>query len=184
MSQQAQDGFKAAFRHYAAGVSVITASASDGQPVGFTATSLASLSSDPPMATFNMMRASSSWVAFEEAQYVAIHLVSVENRDLADRLAGPHEQRFGRTDWTPGPHRLPVFTGVNAVLIAEVAWRVVVTHNATIAVTVEDVLGLEAEAAPLLYFERAYGTLPQPQAQDQVARRVAEVVRPGVVVPA
>jgi flavin reductase (DIM6/NTAB) family NADH-FMN oxidoreductase RutF len=44
------DAFKRAFRRHAAGVAVVTSVMPDGSPVGFTATSLASLAAVPPLA--------------------------------------------------------------------------------------------------------------------------------------
>jgi len=52
--------FKLAFRRHAAGVAVVTGRTPEGTPVGFTATSLASLAAVPPLATFNMARISTS----------------------------------------------------------------------------------------------------------------------------
>lgn len=52
--------FKQAFRRHAAGVAIITARGPEGRPVGFTATSLASLAATPPLATFNMARTASA----------------------------------------------------------------------------------------------------------------------------
>jgi arabinosyltransferase B len=48
-------------------MAVVTALSADGRPVGFTATSLASLAAVPPLATFNMARSASSWPAISQA---------------------------------------------------------------------------------------------------------------------
>ena len=79
--------FKLAFRRLAAGVSVITALHPDGRPAGFTATSLASLAADPPMATFNMARRATAWPAIEQTGHVLIHLLGVRNRAVAETLS-------------------------------------------------------------------------------------------------
>src|SRR5665213_2935348 len=65
--------FRQAFRRHASGVAIITALAPDGRPVGFTATSLASLAAVPPLATFNIARSASSWPAIAETDRVVIH---------------------------------------------------------------------------------------------------------------
>ena len=51
--------FREMFRRHAAGVAIITVNYQD-QPYGFTATSVASLSAQPPRFTFNMARSSRS----------------------------------------------------------------------------------------------------------------------------
>src|SRR3954454_5142769 len=78
--------FKQAFRRHAAGVAVVTARDASGAPVGFTATSLASLAADPPLATFNMARTASTWGAIQASDHVAIAMLGARNREIARKL--------------------------------------------------------------------------------------------------
>ncbi|RIJ62650.1 flavin reductase, partial [Clavibacter lycopersici] len=66
-----QAAFRAAFRRHAAGVAVVTTRDAHGSPVGFTATSLASVSADPPLASFSLARTASSAAALAAAEHVA-----------------------------------------------------------------------------------------------------------------
>src|SRR5258708_1588182 len=84
--------FRQSFRRHAAGVAIITALTPDGTPVGFTATSVASLSAVPPLATFNIARSASSWSAIADTDRVVIHMLGVRNRDVAQKLAGDNAQ--------------------------------------------------------------------------------------------
>ena len=59
------DEFKAAFRGHPAGVAVITADA--GGPVALTATSVSSVSADPPLLIFSISAQSSAAAAFARA---------------------------------------------------------------------------------------------------------------------
>src|SRR5664279_3028678 len=103
------DAFKGAFRRHAAGVAVVTSLAPDGHPVGFTATSLASLAAVPPLATFNMAQVSSSWPAITVGNRVAIHMLGPRSRQLAERMAADHDIRFVGDDWHPDDFGLPLF---------------------------------------------------------------------------
>jgi flavin reductase (DIM6/NTAB) family NADH-FMN oxidoreductase RutF len=152
--------FKLAFRRHAAGVAVVTGRTPDGTPVGFTATSLASLAAVPPLATFNMARISTAWPAIEGpgpsgAEHVLIHLLGARNRALAERLAGPHLERFVGDHWAPGPLGLPLLKDVPAWMLGRVVERLHVADNAVVVVQIEDG-GLGADDAALLYHERAY----------------------------
>ncbi len=147
--------FKEAFRRHAAGVAVITARTPDGVPVGFTATSLASLAIDPPLATFNMARTSSSWAAIETTDYVAIHMLGVENRALAARMSGEHSFRFDGEHWHVGPHDLPILNDVTAWLLGRIVNRLSEAHSAVIVVQIEGG-SIEADTEPLLYHHRNY----------------------------
>jgi flavin reductase (DIM6/NTAB) family NADH-FMN oxidoreductase RutF len=147
--------FKLAFRRHAAGVAVVTGLTPEGTPVGFTATSLASLAAVPPLATFNMARISTAWPAVEKTSHVVIHLLGARNRALAERLSGPHAERFAGEHWAPGPLGLPLLNDVPAWMLGRIVERVPVAENAVVVVQIEDGgLGMEDEA--LLYHERAY----------------------------
>jgi flavin reductase (DIM6/NTAB) family NADH-FMN oxidoreductase RutF len=149
------EALKGTFRRHASGVAVLTTLDQDGQPVGFTATSVTSLGANPPLISFNVARGASSWPAISNAKYVAMHTLGSENLALAKKMADDHTQRFVGTDWSFGPRGLPIFEGVTSVLIVEVAQIVNIENNAVIvAKVVEGLLGLEQRA--LIYHERSY----------------------------
>lgn len=152
------DAFAQAFRRHAAGVAVITALTPDGRPVGFTATSLASLAAVPPLATFNMARTASSWPAIEQTDRVAIHMLGQEDFAVAQIMAGDNAHRFDGDHWEPGPHGLPILKNVTAWMVGTIVARTHVANNAMIAVQIDEgALGEPDE--PLLYHERAYRVL-------------------------
>lgn len=147
--------FKQAFRRHASGVAIVTALEPDGTPAGFTATSLASLAAVPPLASFNMARTASAWRAVAEGERVAIHMLGSRNRALAELMAADHTLRFVGDHWAPGPHGLPILTGVTGWMIGRILQRVAVHNSAVVIVQIEDgALGDEDEA--LLYHERGF----------------------------
>ncbi len=147
--------FKHAFRRHAAGVAIVTARTAEGTPVGFTATSLASLAAVPPLATFNMAQVSSAFPAIETTDYVAIQTIGVRTRHLAERMSGDHDLRFAGDHWYEGPHGLPILKGVTAWMVGRIVERVKVANNAVIVVQIEEgALGEPDDA--LLYHERTY----------------------------
>ncbi|MEY3933875.1 MAG: hypothetical protein RLZZ606_474 [Actinomycetota bacterium] len=150
------EALKQAFRRHASGVCVITLNNADGSPVGFTATSVTSLGSDPALATFNVARGASSWPALKTAEYVSIQMLNESSVKLAQKMSQDHTKRFLDNDWfvheTTG---VPVFNAVNAVLIGRIIERHEVAANAVIVV--EIIEGLLAEELPsLLYHQRGY----------------------------
>lgn len=128
--------FLEAFRRHGAGISVVTALKKDGSPTGFTATSLASLSAAPPLATFNMSQTASSWSSMKVDQSVIIHMLSTENLDLAQKMAGEASERFAGDHWSPGPDGLPLLTGVSAWLHAKIVAVMEVEFSASVAVRI------------------------------------------------
>ncbi|HAM27284.1 MAG TPA: flavin oxidoreductase [Microbacteriaceae bacterium] len=147
--------FKHAFRRHAAGVVVVTALTPEGTPVGFTATSLASLAAVPPLATFNMARTASAWPAIAGTDYVAIQTMGARTRHLAERMSGDHALRFDGDHWFEGPHGIPILKGVTSWMIGRIVERLHVAGNAVIVVQIEEgALGEPDDA--LLYHERRY----------------------------
>jgi flavin reductase (DIM6/NTAB) family NADH-FMN oxidoreductase RutF len=147
--------FRQSFRRHAAGVAIITALSTTGDPVGFTATSLASLAAVPPLATFNIARSASSWPALAETDRLVIHTLGVRNRTVAQKLAAANSQRFDGDHWYRGPHGLPIIKDVTSWMIGRIVERFPVHNNAVVVVQIE--LGeLGEDDLPLLYHERTY----------------------------
>ena len=151
------DALKAAFRRHASGVALITATAADGSPVGFTATSMTSLGSNPPLVTFNVSRGSSSWPTISTTSHLALHMLGETNYALAQRMAEDKTKRFLDSDWEFSEFGLPVFKAVTAVLFVKVREFHHVEQN---AVFIGDVVSgkLGGEDKALLYNQRAYFT--------------------------
>ncbi|MGW0736455.1 flavin reductase family protein [Streptomyces sp. NPDC002851] len=115
---------RSVFRQHAAGVAVITAHGATG-PVGFTATSLASVSAEPPLVSFGIGTGSSSWPVLAEAEYVGVHILGEHQDDLAATFARSGADRFAPpTRWSRGPHGVPVLGGVVAWLVCRIVARV------------------------------------------------------------
>ncbi len=118
------DLLRSVFRRHAAGVAVITALGETG-PVGFTATSLASVSAEPPMLSFGVGTGSSSWPAIAAADHVGVHILGEHQQELAATFARSGADRFAApTAWREGPEGVPLLDGVLAWLVARVVARV------------------------------------------------------------
>lgn len=150
------EALKAAFRRHASGVCLITMNDPEGNPVGFTATSVTSLGSDPALASFNVARGASSWPALAVAEYVSIQMLNESSLPLAIRMSQDHTQRFTPKDWfREEKTNLPIFEKINAALICKVVARHEVEKNAVVVVEILE--GLFAEELPsLLYHQRGY----------------------------
>lgn len=152
------DLLRSVFRQHAAGVAVITAQGASG-PVGFTATSLVSVSAEPPMLSFGIGTGASSWPAVSEAEHVGVHILGEHQLDLATTFARSGADRFGAgTRWFEGPEGVPVLDGTLAWLVCRVAARVPAgDHRIVLA---EAVLGDPAGVGrPLLYHQGRFNAL-------------------------
>ena len=145
--------FREMFRRHAAGVAIITANL-NGKPFGFTATSVASLSAEPPRFTFNMARSSSSWPAVANAEYIGVHMLGLENQALANRFARTRD-RFEGDHWEPGPHDVPILKDVSGWLVGKIQMRLSFENNAVVVVEVIDGQ-VGDDGTPLLYHSGGY----------------------------
>lgn len=152
------DTFRQLFRQHAAAVAVITAGGS--APVGFTATSVVPVAPEPPLVCFNVDRGSSSWPAVQRAEHLAVHLLAVDQHDVATAFATSGIDRFAAvTDWRRGPFGLPVLNHALAWLVVRVADRVDAGDH---SVVIAEILRAEhRDAAPLLYHRGRYASLDE-----------------------
>ncbi|MFE1013971.1 flavin reductase family protein [Streptomyces sp. NPDC058794] len=149
---------RSAFRRHAAGVAVITARG-DAGPVGFTATSLTSVSAEPPLLSFGIGTGSSSWPAVSAAEYVGVHVLGEHQEEMAATFARSGADRFAApTAWRDGPEGVPVLDGVLAWLVCRVVARVPAgDHRIVLA---EVLFGDPGGAGrPLLYHQGRYERL-------------------------
>ncbi|MFZ4235965.1 flavin reductase family protein [Streptomyces murinus] len=152
------DLLRSTFRRHAAGVAVITARGATG-PVGFTATSLTSVSAEPPMISFGVGTGASSWPAIAEADHIGVHILGEHQGDLAATFARSGADRFGApTAWHDGPEGVPVLDDVLAWLVCRIVARVPAgDHRIVLA---EVVLGDPSGGGrPLLYHQGRFTAL-------------------------
>jgi len=101
--------FKSAFRHHPGGVALITAMGENG-PVALTATSLASVSAEPPLLVFSVAVMSSSSPTLRIAETVVVHLLDAQTLHLAKLGSTSGIDRFAdRSIWTTLETGEPVF---------------------------------------------------------------------------
>lgn len=118
------EGFKSAFRHHPGGVALITADAGDG-PVAFTASSVASVSADPPILMFSASAQSSSSPAVIRSSTVVVHFLCADNLALAQLGSTRGIDRFADTSlWRRLPTGEPVFPAARAWIRARIIQRV------------------------------------------------------------
>ncbi len=128
------DDFKAAFRQHPAGVSVITADDGSG-PVGLTATSVFSVSAEPPLLVFSVSSLSSSAPTITASDTVVVHLLGSEQLHIAKLCATSGIDRFADTSiWDRLPTGEPYFTGNGVWIRGRIVNRMEAGTSTVIAV--------------------------------------------------
>lgn len=153
-----ESALKAIFRNHASGIAIVTSRTSDWDAIGFTASSVTSLGSNPPLVSVNIAQGSSSYPHLQVGTKVALHTLDSETLHLAKRLAGPKESRFDGSE-SKGPFDLPILQECPSVLIAEVVKRFEVESNAVLVLSVIEGRVNRIPEQPLVYFQRAWHTI-------------------------
>jgi flavin reductase (DIM6/NTAB) family NADH-FMN oxidoreductase RutF len=155
------DEFKAAFRQHPAGVAVITGDAGNG-PVAMTASSVFSVSAEPPVLVFSISAASSAAPTLLSAETLVVHMLTAENLDLAVLGATSGIDRFEDTSiWDRLPTGEPYFTGAHAWLRGRVVDQMKIGNSTVVAVHAleSNIPNDAATAQPLVYHNRTWHKL-------------------------
>lgn len=94
--------FRDVLGHFASGVTVVTATGTDG-PVGLTCQSFTSVSLDPPLVLFVPSRASRSWPQIRAAGTFCVNFLSHGQEELANTMASRGADKFAGVDFAPSP---------------------------------------------------------------------------------
>jgi flavin reductase (DIM6/NTAB) family NADH-FMN oxidoreductase RutF len=156
--------FIAGMRRLAAGVTIVTARLGEVR-AGLTATSVCSLTAEPPRLLACVHREADAHGLILESRQFAVNLLRPEHRALSDHFGGRDEShgpdRFGLGAWAVGVTGVPILADAAAVLECRLVEAVPAsTHSILIGevVAVEHDPGAEA----LAYHDRAYHRLTGP----------------------
>jgi flavin reductase (DIM6/NTAB) family NADH-FMN oxidoreductase RutF len=107
--------FRRALGTFATGLAIITTTDSQGKPVGLTANSFNSVSLSPPLVLWSLAKTASSMKAFMQSTHYAIHILTSEQKHLAERFASKELDRFEQTLVAQNAHGIPILTDALAV---------------------------------------------------------------------
>lgn len=119
----ARDEFRAAMRHLAGAVSVITVGR--GSDIsGMTVTSVSSLAIDPPTLIVSINREASSLPLLRRYGAFGVNILSGGQGDIAEGFTGKDGRkgaaRFAGGSWTTGPSGVPLLEGALVAIGCEV----------------------------------------------------------------
>ncbi len=150
--------FRKALRHLPGGVSVITTGTGD-ERTGLTATSVSSLSAEPPTLMFGLNRSSSSFPTLSRQRSFGVNILSAVQQEVADRFAGRGGEkgvaRYADAQWTTGVTGAPLLAGALAALDCEVE-ELIERHSHVIVIGRVREIRLGDDEAALLYWRGAY----------------------------
>jgi len=103
-----------ALGQFATGVTVVTTRAPDGRRLGLTANSFTSVSLDPPLVLWCLVRTSPSVEAFLDCGHFAVNVLAADQHHLSRQFATPSLDKFEGVTTVDGPGGVPMLEGVIA----------------------------------------------------------------------
>lgn len=170
-NQTAQDSvmeqFRDLFRSHPAGVTILTADPGTG-PAGMTATSVVSVSVEPPALAFSLSGASSATPKIKASETVVVHMLDEHNLDLAQTFATSGIDRFAdERIWSRLPTGEPYLVDALAWMRGRVAGTVEIGGSSmTVVEIVESGGGRPGAESPLVYWNRTWHRLGSASAVD------------------
>jgi flavin reductase (DIM6/NTAB) family NADH-FMN oxidoreductase RutF len=99
------------------GVTVITALARDGRPLGITVNSFASVSLLPPLVLWSQARTSPTHDEFASAATMVINILADDQQEVSAHFARPTLDKFAGIAFSRLPCGTPVLDGSSATLV-------------------------------------------------------------------
>jgi len=143
-------------RRLASAVAIIVAKG-EGEPVGMAATSITSLTMDPPAVLVCINQSAGIHACLAPGCPISVNLLSRDQRDVSAAFGGaaPRDKRFEVGDWTRDSHDLPMLEEAQANLSCTIeSITPFATHSIVIARV--DAVRLSEQVDPLIYQNGGY----------------------------
>ena len=142
---------------FATGVTILTLRNGEGRPVGMTASSLASVSLEPPLVSVCVDHEAELHELIVAAPEFAVNILDSGQEELARRFSLSHEDRFDGVGYHIGPEGQVLLDGALAHIECEQYARY---PGGDHTIIVGRVIGGDTRnGRPLLYFRGGYTTL-------------------------
>ncbi|MCW6510891.1 flavin reductase family protein [Lichenifustis flavocetrariae] len=152
-------GLRAAMRQLAGGVCIVTVGEGEERR-GFTATSVTSLTLDPPCILVCVNRKVSALPTILRHKRFGVNILAEHHAGLASRFAGVGDikgaARFGEGHWLQSPAGLPQLADALAAVGCDLE-ESVERHSHLILIGAVHAILHGAQAAPLLYADGRFG---------------------------
>ena len=143
---------------FATGVTVLTVRDPAGQPAGMTASSLASVSLEPPLVSVCVDHTAELHDLIVAAPEFVVNILEGAQEELSRRFADPHDDRFAGVGYHSGPEGQIFLDGALAHIECE---RFAEYPGGDHTIIVGRVIGgATGDGRPLLYYRGGYTGLP------------------------
>lgn len=162
--------------NYPTGVSVITATAPDGQALAMVVGTFTSVSLEPPLIAFLPQKSSSSFADLRACDRFVVNVLAHDQEDVVRRLSRSDRKKMDAEAWHPSPSGAPVLDGVVAAIECDFH-DVIEAGDHYIALGNVRSLRTVRPTNPLLFFRGGYGEFAAKSIVVPDGRGLSEAVR-------
>ncbi|HEV8263528.1 MAG TPA: flavin reductase family protein [Gemmatimonadales bacterium] len=149
--------FRQLLGRFATGVTVLTTRTPAGEPIGMTASSVASVSLHPPLLLVSVDRRHEMHAAMEAASHFVLNVLAADQETLSRRFAADQVDRFDGVGYRPNKQGIAVLDGVLAHIECDKHSAVPAgDHTVFFGMVVG---GSVTDRRPLLYYRGGYSGL-------------------------
>ncbi len=149
--------FRELLGHFATGVTVLTLTNPEGQPLGMTANSLSSVSLSPPLISVCVDREAEMHPVILQASEFVVNVLASDQEALARRFSDKHEDRFDGVGYRLSAAGMVLLDGALAHLVCS---RKATYPGGDHTIVLGRVVGgTTHEGRPLLYYRGGYAAL-------------------------
>jgi flavin reductase (DIM6/NTAB) family NADH-FMN oxidoreductase RutF len=154
--------FRQLLGRFATGVTVLTTRDPAGRPVGMTASSVASVSLEPPLVLVSVDQKNDMYPALRAARRFVLNVLAAGQEAVSRRFAEDHPNRFDGIGYRETDHGIPVLEGVLASIECEKQSEAPGGDHTVFFGLVTG--GAVSDRRPLLYYRGGYVGLGGPGA--------------------
>lgn len=138
-------------------MTIVTVSGPEGRPLGMTASSLASVSLQPPLVSLCIDHQAELHDTIRSAEVFVVNILESAQEALSRRFADPHDDRFDGVGYHRSPEGLILLDGALAYIECE---RYAIHPGGDHTIVIGRVIGgVTGEGRPLLYYRGGYAAL-------------------------
>jgi flavin reductase (DIM6/NTAB) family NADH-FMN oxidoreductase RutF len=108
MTDISTEQLRKAFSAFPSGVTIVTTSTAEKQPIGFTASSFTSVSIEPPLLLVCIDHRSENIDMFRQSNYFGVNVLAADQGQISCDFAAEVEDRFACVDWYMSANDTPM----------------------------------------------------------------------------
>ncbi|WP_024820714.1 flavin reductase family protein [Arthrobacter sp. 31Y] len=148
--------FRDTLGHYASGLTIVTGD-DDGEPLGFTCQSFYSVSVEPPLISFSVMKTSTTYPRIRSTGKFAVNVLAHHQHSIANQFARSGTDKWAGITWEPTSSGNPILADSLIWIDCTIHAEYEAGDHFIVVGAVNELISADAgQSEPLLFFKGQY----------------------------